>query len=264
MPNPFLYVIAGLFVGAMVGLTGVGGGSLMTPILVLIFGQSPAVAVGTDLVFSATTKLVATASFGYSRRVDWRIVARLAMGSIPGATAVIIWFWITRHTPGVIEHAMARALGVILAFAAVAMLLQYPLRRLGLKLTSVWLERAERYTLPLTIATGLLLGVAVTLTSVGAGALGVVALLALYPLRLTGDRLVATDIAHALPVTAIAGATHLWLGHVDVSVLAFLLTGSIPGVLLASRATVRLPAPLTNTLVALMLAFVSQRMLFGK
>jgi uncharacterized membrane protein YfcA len=164
----------------------------------------------------------------------------------------------------VIEHAISRALAVILAVAAVALLLQYPLRRLGLRLTSVWLERAERYTLPLTIATGVLLGVGVTLTSVGAGALGVVALLALYPLRLTGDRLVATDIAHALPVTAIAGATHVWLGHVDLHVLRFLLTGSIPGVLLASRASVRLPAPLTNALVAVMLAFVSERMLFGK
>ena len=262
--DPLLYVLAGLFVGALVGLTGVGGGSLMTPILVLIFGQSPAVAVGTDLLFSATTKLAATASFGYSRRVDWRIVGRLALGSIPGATAVIVWFWMTRHTPGVIEHAIARALAVILAIAAVALLLQYPLRRLGLRLTSVWLQRAERYTLPLTIATGVLLGVGVTLTSVGAGALGVVALLALYPLRLTGDRLVATDIAHALPVTAIAGATHVWLGHVDLHVLEFLLAGSIPGVLLASRATVRLPAPLTNALVAIMLVFVSQRMLFGK
>jgi uncharacterized membrane protein YfcA len=118
--------------------------------------------------------------------------------------------------------------------------------------------------LTLTVMTGVLLGVGVTLTSVGAGALGVVALLALYPLRLTGDRLVATDIAHALPVTTIAGATHALLGHVDLHVLGFLLAGSIPGVLIASRATVRLPAPLTNTLVAIMLAVVSERMLFGK
>jgi len=259
-----LYVVAGLFVGAMVGLTGVGGGSLMTPILVLIFGQSPAVAVGTDLVFSATTKVVATASFGYSRRVDWRIVGRLALGSIPGAGAIAFWFWMSHRTPVIIEHTISRALAVILAVAAVAMLLQYPLRRLGLRLTSVWLQRAERYTLPLTIITGLLLGAAVTLTSVGAGALGVVALLALYPLRLTGDRLVATDIAHAVPITIVAGAAHALLGHVDFSLLLYLLAGSIPGVLLASRASVKLPAPLTNALVAVMLAFVSERMLFGK
>jgi uncharacterized membrane protein YfcA len=259
-----LYIVAGLFVGGMVGLTGVGGGSLMTPILVLVFGQSPVVAVGTDLVFSATTKLVATASFGYSRRVDWRIVSRLALGSIPGAGAIVLWFWLTRGTPGVVDAAISRSLAVILAVAAVALLLQNPLRLLGLKFTATWLKRAERLTLPLTVATGVLLGVGVALTSVGAGALGVVALLALYPLRLTGDRLVATDIAHALPVTIIAAAGHAMMGHVDTSLLALLLVGSIPGVLIASRAAIRLPAALTNTLIAIMLGIVSERMLLGK
>jgi hypothetical protein len=247
----------------MVGLTGVGGGSLMTPILVLLFGQTPAVAVGTDLVFSATTKLVATASFGYNRRVDWRIVGRLALGSIPGASAVALWFWFTRSTPGVIDSVIAHALAIILAVAAVALLLQHPLRLLGVKLTAKWLARAERYRLPLTIAAGIMLGVGVTLTSVGAGALGVVALLALYPLRLSGDRLVATDIAHALPVTIIAAASHALLGHVDSRVLVYLLIGSIPGVVLASRLAIRLPTQLTNALIALMLGAVSARMLIG-
>jgi uncharacterized membrane protein YfcA len=259
-----LYSTAGLFVGVMVGLTGVGGGSLMTPILVLAFGQTPAVAVGTDLVFSATTKLVATASFGYSRRVDWRIVGRLALGSIPGASAVAVWFYLTRSSPGVIDTVIAHSLAVILAVAALALLLQRPLRFLAVKLTATWLERAERFRLPLTIAAGVLLGVGVTLTSVGAGALGVVALLALYPLRLAGDRLVATDIAHALPVTIIAATSHALLGHVDPTVLAYLLLGSIPGVLLASRVAIRLPPQLTNTLIALMLAVVSGRMLLSK
>ena len=248
----------------MVGFTGVGGGSLMTPVLVLLFGQSPVVAVGTDLVFSATTKLVATASFGYSRRVDWRIVSRLALGSIPGAGAIVLWFWLTRQTPGVVDEAISHSLAVILAVAAVALLLQNPLRLLGLKLTSTWLQRAERFTLPLTVVTGIMLGVGVTLTSVGAGALGVVALLALYPLRLTGDRLVATDIAHALPVTVIAAAGHAMLGHVDSNILVLLLIGSIPGVLIASRAAIRLPPALTNTLIAIMLGIVSERMLLAK
>ncbi len=264
MSEALLYSTAGLFVGVMVGLTGVGGGSLMTPILVLAFGQTPAVAVGTDLVFSATTKLVATASFGYSRRVDWRIVGRLALGSIPGASAVAVWFYLTRSSPGVIDTVIAHSLAVILAVAALALLLQRPLRFLAVKLTATWLERAERFRLPLTIAAGVLLGVGVTLTSVGAGALGVVALLALYPLRLAGDRLVATDIAHALPVTIIAATSHALLGHVDPTVLAYLLLGSIPGVLLASRVAIRLPPQLTNTLIALMLAVVSGRMLLSK
>src|ERR1700685_408856 len=135
MSNPLLYALCGLIVGAVVGLTGVGGGSVMTPLLVLVFGQPPAVAVGTDLLFSASTKLVATASFGFSRRVDWRIVGRLLLGSVPAAGAVILWFWLDHRPPGVVDHVISRCLAVILALAAVTLLLQNPLRRLGLKFT---------------------------------------------------------------------------------------------------------------------------------
>jgi uncharacterized protein len=260
MSNPLLYAICGLIVGALVGLTGVGGGSLMTPILMLVFGQSPAMAVGTDLMFSASTKLVATASFGFSRRVDWRIVGRLVIGSVPAASAVIIWFWLNGRPPGVVDQVISRCLAVILALAAVALLMQNPLRRLGLRFTATWLNRAERHKVMLTVVAGSLLGFGVTMTSVGAGALGVAALVALYPLRLTSDRLVATDIAHALPITAIAAAGHAVLGHVDLRVLACLLVGSIPGVLLATRASIRLPPQLTRTLIAIMLALVSERL----
>jgi len=260
MSTPLLYALCGLIVGALVGLTGVGGGSLMTPILVLVFGQPPAVAVGTDLLFSASTKLVATASFGFSRRVDWRIVARLAIGSVPAAVGVILWFWLKPSTAGVVDQLISRCLAVILAVAAVALLMQNFLRRWGLKMTAAWLIGTERHTALLTIAAGTLLGVGVTMTSVGAGALGVAALVALYPLRLPSDRLVATDIAHALPITAIAAAGHAVLGHVDLRALACLLVGSIPGVLLATQATIRFPPQLTRTLIALMLALVSERL----
>jgi uncharacterized membrane protein YfcA len=260
MLNPLLYALCGLIVGALVGLTGVGGGSLMTPILMLLFGQPPAVAVGTDLMFSASTKLVATASFGFSRRVDWRIVGRLVIGSVPVAGAVIIWFWLNDRPPGVVDQLITRCLAVILALASVALLLQNRLRRLGLAFTAAWLNGSERHKVKLTVAAGCLLGFGVTMTSVGAGALGVAALVALYPLRLTSDRLVATDIAHALPITAIAAAGHATLGHVDLRVLACLLVGSIPGVLLATRATIRLPPQFTRTLIAIMLALVSARL----
>jgi hypothetical protein len=150
----------------------------------------------------------------------------------------------------------------MLGLTAIGLMLQTLLQRLGAKVTIAWLERADRYKLPLTVATGLLLGVGVTLTSVGAGALGAVALLYLYPLRLTTDRLVATDIAHALPVTFIAAAGHATLGHVNLPVLACLLLGSVPGVLIASRTVVRIPPMVTRVLIAIMLAVVSQRMLF--
>jgi uncharacterized protein len=260
MWNPLLYALCGLIVGALVGLTGVGGGSVMTPILVLVFGLPPAVAVGTDLLFSSSTKLVATASFGFSRRVDWRIVARLATGSVPAAAAVLVWFWLDHRPPGVVDQLISKCLAVILAFAAVALLLHNSFRRWGLKFTAAWFVGTERHKVLLTVATGILLGVGVTMTSVGAGALGVAALVALYPLRLPSDRLVATDIAHALPITAIAAAGHAVLGHVDLQALACLLVGSIPGVLLATRATIRLPPQVIRTFVALMLALVSTRM----
>jgi uncharacterized protein len=256
-------MLCGLLVGALVGLTGVGGGSLMTPILVLVFGQPPAVAVGTDLMFAATTKLAATASFGFSRRVDWRIVGRLAAGSIPAACAVMVWFWWARHETAAADALVSRCLAIILAVTAVAMLLQDFLRGLSIELAGAWLERIERRKVALTIAAGVMLGAGVTLTSVGAGALGAVALLALYPLRLPPDRLVATDIAHALPITIIGAAGHAVLGHLDLPVLACLLVGSIPGVVFATRATIRLPPRLTRTLIALMLAIVSARMLLN-
>lgn len=262
MSDSLLYVAAGLFVGIMVGFTGVGGGSFMTPILVLFFGQSPVVAVGTDLMFSAMTKLAATASFGHSRRVDWRIVGRLACGSIPGSIGVIFWFWLVRSAPDLQNRVIPQCLAVLLGLTAVGLLLQNLLQRLGLRITGAWLERAERYKLPLTVLTGVLVGAGVTLTSVGAGALGAVALLYLYPLRLTAERLVATDIAHALPVTLLAALGHATLGHINLQILACLLLGSVPGVLLASRAIIRVPPMITRVMIAVMLAAVSERMLF--
>jgi len=260
MSSPILYVLCGFTVGALVGLTGVGGGSLMTPILMFGFGQTSAMAVGTDLMFSASTKLVATASFGVSRRVDWRIVGRLVLGSVPAAGAVILWFWMNDRAPRVEDHVISQCLAVILALAAAAVLTQSQLRRLGLHLAAAWLTGTERHKVLLTVVAGGLLGFGVAMTSAGAGALGVAVLVALYPLRLTSDRLVATDIAHALPVTAIAAVGHAVLGHVDLRALACLLVGSIPGVLMATRAVIRLPHQLTRGLIALTLALVSFRL----
>jgi uncharacterized membrane protein YfcA len=260
MTDAPLYVLAGLLVGTMVGLTGVGGGSMMTPILILLFGQSPAVAVGTDLLFAATTKLIATVSFGFSRRVDWPIVGRLLVGSVPGSALVVYGLWLTRQAPGEVNAITSRSLAIILAITAVALIFQTPLQRIRLKLTARALANMQRYQLVLTILAGLILGVAVTLTSVGAGAMGVVMLVALYPSRLTSSRLVATDIAHALPVTLIAGLGHALLGQVNFSMLGALLLGSIPGVLIASRLSIRLPARITRTLIALMLGVISWRM----
>ncbi len=258
MPDALLYIAVGLLVGILVGLTGVGGGSLTTPILVLVFGQSPTVAVGTDLVFAATTKAAATAAFGYGRRIDWQIAGRLALGSIPAAAAAIVWFWVRRAPPGA-DPVVSRCLAAMLALTALGLLLRQPLTRLGLRLTSASLGPANRYRVTLTVIAGVLIGLAVTVTSVGAGALGTVALLWLYPLRLTAHRLVATDIAHALPVTLIAGLGHAALGHVNLPVVACLLVGSIPGILLASRTALRLSPAIMHVLIATMLVLAAGR-----
>ena len=259
MASPFMYGAAGLLVGLMVGLTGVGGGSLMTPLLILVFGQSPTLAVGTDLCFAAITKVAATASFGYSRRIDWRVVGRLSLGSIPGAAIAIIGFS-AAHSPQLVDHLVSRALALMMGITAVCMFLHRPLRHLGLRLAASS-GHLERRQVVLTVLAGMLIGAAVTLTSVGAGALGTAALIWLYPLRLPPDRLVATDIAHALPVTVIAGVGHAALGHVNLPVLACLLIGSIPGILLASRVVIRLPQPITRAVIAAMLVLAAARVL---
>jgi uncharacterized membrane protein YfcA len=263
VPEPVLYASAGLLVGVMVGFTGVGGGSLMTPILVLGFGQPASIAVGTDLVFAAFTKLAATLSYGYTKRVDWRVVGRLAVGSLPGATAVILWLWTTHRAQPIVDRLVLHWLAIMLFTTAIGLLLQNRLQQLSTRVPEATLARIERHKRALTIILGVLLGVAVTLTSVGAGAMGVVALLYLYPVRLTADRLVATDIAHALPVTIIGGLGHAALGHVDATILGYLLLGSIPGVFIASRTNIHLPQTLTRVLIAIMLMIVGGRMLLA-
>jgi uncharacterized protein len=162
-----------------------------------------------------------------------------------------------------VNHLIPRLLALMLAFTAVGLLLQEPLQRWALDAPPSWVERVRRFVPVLTILTGLMLGVGVALTSVGAGALGTVALFCLYPRRLTPDRLVATDIAHALPVTLVAATGHATLGHLNLPLLGCLLLGSIPSVLLTSRLTIRLPPRFTRILIAIMLALVSARMLLG-
>jgi len=261
MADPLLYIASGLLVGVMVGLTGVGGGSFMTPLLMLVFGQSPTTAVGTDLAFAAITKVAATASFGYSHRVDWRIVARLACGSIPGAAVALGCLYLA-PSQAAVDALILRALAVTLSVTALGLLLQRPLRHLGVRLAASVVS-VERHQLVLTVAVGFLIGMAVTLTSVGAGALGTVALVWIYPLRLPPDRLVATDIAHALPLTVIAGLGHAALGHLNFNVLACLLIGSIPGILIASRLVLRLPLVVTRMLVAVMLVVAAGRVFYS-
>jgi uncharacterized membrane protein YfcA len=257
-------MIAGLAVGLLVGVTGVGGGSLMAPILILLLGVAPITAVGTDLWFAAITKSVG--GFIHHRHrgtdggPDFQIVRRLCIGSLPAA-AVTLWLLARTDTQAIKGGLILHLLGVVLLLTAGATLLRPHMQRAALRFRARSTARLRRFQTPMTVVAGALLGVMVTLTSVGAGALGAVMLFGLYPLRLTTRKLVATDIVHAVPLTLVAGLGHLSLGNVNAPLLGGLLLGSIPGIiagsLFASRASDRLLRPL----LALVLVVTGVRLL---
>jgi uncharacterized membrane protein YfcA len=240
----FLAILAGFAVGAIVGVTGVGGGSLMTPLLIGVFKLSPAVAIGTDLWFAAFTKTGGAVAHARHGHVDWGITRLLLWGSLPAALATIGLM----HATGVTRawtSALTFALGIALLLTAVVIFYRQAWLKVGLTLER-WLP--EPHKPALTAASGALLGVLVTLSSIGAGALGATLILLLYP-RLAAHRLVGTDIAHAVPLTLVAGAGHASLGHVDWALLGALLAGSLPGIWLGARLTRRMPDGLVRGLL---------------
>jgi len=252
--------IAGLLVGTVVGMTGVGGGALMTPILVLLFGVAPTTAVGTDLLYASVTKVAGTAVHQTQGTVDWQIVRRLATGSLPAAALTLLWMHAS-GTGGIKSGVIIVALGFALAVTALGILLKEQLHALGTRLRIGHSEGFKAVQPGLTVLAGALLGVMVTLTSVGAGALGTVMLVYLYPLRLNAGRLVGTDLAHAIPLTLIAGLGHLTLGNVNGHLMLNLLMGSIPGVLVGSFISSRAPMQPVRYAIAVVLLFVSWRMI---
>jgi len=234
--NP-LYVLSGFAVGALVGMTGVGGGSLMTPLLILLFHIHPSTAVGTDLLYASVTKTGGSLVHGFNRTIDWRIVARLALGSLPASLLTLLFFHFLAIDPATMNALIARILGVMLLATALALVFRKRLlasysRRVGV------LNRTQ--TIGFTVLTGVVLGVLVTISSVGAGALGVTALILLYP-ELPVVKIAGSDIAHAVPLTLVAGLGHLISGGIDVGMLESLLLGSLPGIILSSMLAPRLP-----------------------
>jgi len=253
--NP-LYAASGLAVGLLVGFTGVGGGSLMTPLLVLLFGIHPATAVGTDLLYAGLTKICGSAVHGFNDSIDWRVLRRLALGSIP-ATAVTIWG--LSHF-GVESKGAGATITTTLGFALILTAITLVFRRRFIAVAGLFLDnRTDGEIARLTTALGVVLGVLVSITSVGAGAIGATVLLTLYP-KMATVRIVGTDIAHAVPLTLLAGAGHWWLGSVDWALLASLLVGSIPGIMIASHFAARVPDRVLRPLMAGTLALVGGRL----
>ncbi|HEY6133989.1 MAG TPA: sulfite exporter TauE/SafE family protein [Rubrivivax sp.] len=243
-----LAVLSGFGVGAIVGMTGVGGGSLMTPLLMGVFKLNPAIAIGTDLWFAALTKTGGAVAHARHGHVNWRITRLLLAGSIPAALATIALMHYSGLTKGW-ASALTLSLGIGLLLTAVVVANKQAWQALGLKLEK-WLPESRKPAL--TVASGIVLGVLVTLSSIGAGALGATLILLLYP-RLAARHLVGTDIAHAVPLTLVAGIGHATLGHVDWALLAALLVGSLPGIWIGAQLTRLMPERLVRTLLCVSL-----------
>lgn len=254
-------IISGFLVGLLVGLTGVGGGSLMTPILVFIFGYAPKAAVGTDLLFAAITKGGGVfIHHGKHRSVEWKIVGQLCLGSIPAALLVIYLLQNVFDKDEFITSVITFSLGIALIFTSLSLFIRNRLiARRKQDETAVerilHRERFGRWQGALTTLVGLVLGVLVTLSSVGAGALGTVALLFLYP-RLATVRIVGTDLAHAIPLTAVAGLGHMQMGNVDLGLLGALLVGSLPGIAIGSYLSAKVPERVLRPILASLLMII--------
>lgn len=252
-----LYAASGFCVGVLVGMTGVGGGSLMTPLLILLFGVHPTTAVGTDLLFAASTKAAGTIVHSAARTVDWMLVGLLAIGSVPATIATLVFlsrFDLRDHT---IQHAVTVTLGSVLLMTASFLIAG---RRIRERYDDRLNRLDQRTASLLTVILGIMMGVLVTATSVGAGAIGVTILLILHP-RMAPGRVVGSDIAHAVPLTLLAGAGHWYLGSVDWGLLGNLLIGSIPGIILGSYFGSRARDAVVRTTLAGVLVIVGVRLL---
>jgi uncharacterized membrane protein YfcA len=247
------YIFSGALVGLLVGLTGVGGGSLMTPILTLIFGVAPTTAVGTDLAFAALTKGIGTAAHRLHGNVKWNIVGLLCAGSLTTATASI--FALKQLGPISKDwvHLITFSIGVSVLLTALSLTVRTRILE--------WVKKNPKkmpHGVGLTMTTifvGGVIGILVTISSIGAGAIGATLILMLYPHLKTAE-VAGTDIAYAVPLTALAGLGHWWLGNVDFSLLFGLLLGSVPAIWLGAKLSSTLPEKFTRTALAITLLLV--------
>jgi uncharacterized protein len=250
-----LYSISGFAVGFLVGMTGVGGGSLMTPLLILLFGIHPATAVGTDLLYAAATKTGGSLVHGWARSIHWPVVARLACGSLPASILTLTVLWQLNLNGEVARSLINLVLCGALFLAALSLVFRKAImNRYRQRFDSL----STANTSLITVLVGALLGVLVSISSVGAGAVGVTALLLLYP-RLPMVRIIGSDIAHAVPLTLVAGTGHWMAGAVDWHLMGSLLVGSLPGILIGSYSAIRVPETALRLVLAATLTVVATK-----
>ncbi len=253
------YALSGLLGGFLVGLTGVGGGSLMTPLLILVFKINPLSAVGTDLLYAAITKLSGTLIHHRKKNIDWQAVTYLSLGSIPASFITLSLassHWHQESFRGAIRYSLA------LALFLTALALLWGWRSLYRRESVTHFTKEIAYKRPISIIVGIIIGSLVTLSSVGAGAVGTTALLLLYP-KLPLSRIIGTDIAHAIPITLIAGVGHLVLGEINFSLLINLLIGSIPGIWLGTQLNSKISEKVTRPLLAILLAGIALKLVIS-
>jgi len=258
----WVYTLSGFLVGLVVGVTGVGGGSLMTPLLVLVFGISPATAVGTDLLYASLTKSLGGWVNGRRGTVDWKVVKLLSLGSLPATLLTIVLLKYAALDEKALRGLVTSVLSVALLLTATALLLKGRIKTLARRNDGTVYELHHRYLPAATIATGALVGALVTISSVGAGVLGTVAVLFLYP-RMPAVKVVGTDIVHAVPLTAVAGMGHLALGTVDLVLLVSLLLGSLPGIYLGSHLSAKVPEKVLRPMLAAMLLIIGTKLVLN-
>jgi uncharacterized membrane protein YfcA len=263
----FGYTLAGIVTGLVVGITGVGGGAVMTPILILLLGVAPATAVATDLWFAAITKLFGASIHGVGGNIDWQVVRRLWMGSIPVAIIVAVLVAINAKPEKV--SWLTTAIGIVVLVTAIGMFLAPVLIKAAQANRTETPATFHNFQAPATIVSGGVVGGLVALTSVGAGALGSVAMTAIYPFRMTPHRLVATDIAHAIPLAVVAGTGYIVTGLiagigivVDPWMLASMLLGSIPTIIAGSFLARRVKPRAIQIALASVLLFVAISAIF--
>ncbi|MBC3872809.1 sulfite exporter TauE/SafE family protein [Undibacterium flavidum] len=248
------YIISGFAVGTLVGLTGVGGGSLMTPLLTLLFGVSPAVAVGTDLAFASITKATGTFTHRLRGTVEWNVVRLLCYGALPAALLATLalknFGGLSKELGQIIRYSIATSvfltvIAILYRSKLMAWINAHPERQLHGKKLAV-----------ATVIAGAVLGILVTISSIGAGAIGATILVLLYP-KMPAAHVAGTDIAYAVPLTAIAAIGHWWLGSINWELLGSLLLGSVPGITLGSLAAKAVPEKLLRGILATTLTLVA-------
>jgi uncharacterized protein len=253
-----LLAATGFGVGVVVGLTGVGGGSIMTPLLITVFGVSAPIAVGTDLACAAVTKTAGTLAHRATDNINVRVVVLLALGSVPAAIATLAIVALAHLAPHELNVLIKESVGIALMLSIAVLLVRGPIKRWGAR--SRRLRAMRRHRPRLTVLVGCVIGIAVALTSLGAGAIGAACLALLYP-ELEPAEIAGSDIAHAVPLTAVAAAGHLWLGTIDFGLLMALLVGGVPGIVLGSFGSRRVPVRALRLILVATLAVAGVKLL---